>query len=172
MQERYRSRCPINMSVEVFGDRWTLLIIRDMMFGGKRHFRELQRSEEHISSNILADRLARLVEAGIITKRDDPSHKQKAIYSLTEQGIDLLPVLAQIGAWGVKHLPVSEELGIRAQLLADGGPEMWERFMDELREVHLGIPSPEHDGPPVTQQLREAYEVARAAQHDGRPSHP
>ncbi|HYH11563.1 MAG TPA: helix-turn-helix domain-containing protein [Thermomicrobiales bacterium] len=166
MQERYRSRCPINMSVEVFGDRWTLLIIRDMMFGGKRHFRELQRSEEHISSNILADRLARLVEAGIITKRDDPSHKQKAIYSLTEQGIDLLPVLAQIGAWGVKYLPVSEELGIRAQLLADGGPEMWGRFMDELREAHLGIPAPDRDGISVSQQLREAYE-AKAARRDG-----
>lgn len=162
----YRSRCPINMSVEVFGDRWTLLIIRDMMFGGKRHFRELQRSEERISSNILADRLARLVEGGLVTKRDDPSHKQKAIYSLTEKGIDLLPVLAQIGAWGVKYLPVSEELGIRAQLLADGGPAMWERFMDELRETHLGIPAPEREGPSVTQKLREAYLAAKAAQRD------
>jgi DNA-binding HxlR family transcriptional regulator len=161
MQERYRSRCPINMSVEVFGDRWTLLIIRDMMFGGKRHFRELQRSEEHISSNILADRLARLVEEGIVTKRDDPSHKQKAIYSLTEKGIDLLPVLAQIGAWGVKYLPVSDELGVRARLLADGGPERWDRFMDELRETHLGIPAPARNGPPVMQQLREAYLAAR-----------
>ncbi len=154
------------MSVEVFGDRWTLLIIRDMMFGGKRHFRELQRSEEHISSNILADRLARLVEAGIITKRDDPSHKQKAIYSLTGKGIELLPVLAQIGAWGVKYLPVSDELGTRAQLLADGGPAMWERFMDELREVHLGVPAPAREGPPVTQQLREAYLAAKAARGD------
>ncbi len=157
----HRSRCPINMSVEIFGDRWTLLIIRDMMFGGKRHFRELQRSEEHISSNILADRLARLVAEGIVTKRDDPTHKQKAIYSLTEKGIELLPVLAQIGAWGVKYLPVSEELGIRAQLLADGGPAMWDRFMDELREVHLDIPAPAHDGPPVSQQLRQAYEAAK-----------
>ena len=154
------------MSVEVFGDRWTLLIIRDVMFGGKRHFRELQRSEEHISSNILADRLARLVEEGILTKRDDPSHRQKAIYSLTEKGIDLLPVLAQIGAWGVKYLPVSEELGIRAQLLADGGPAMWERFMEELREVHLGIPAPEREGPPVIQQLREAYLAAKSARND------
>lgn len=162
----YRSRCPINMSMEVFGDRWTLLIIRDMMFGGKRHFRELQRSEERISSNILADRLARLVEEGIVTKRDDPSHKQKAIYSLTGKGIELLPVLAQIGAWGVKYLPVSEELGIRAQLLADGGPEMWERYMDELREVHLGIPAPAQEGPSVTQQLRESYLAAKSAQDD------
>ena len=164
--ETFRSRCPINMSVEIFGDRWTLLIIRDMMFGGKRHFRELQRSEEHISSNILADRLARLVAEGLVTKRDDPSHKQKAIYSLTEKGIELLPVLAQIGAWGVKYLPVSEELGIRAQLLADGGPEMWEWFMDELREVHLGIPAPDREGAPVTQQLREAYLWARDAKNE------
>lgn len=166
MNENHRSRCPINMSVEIFGDRWTLLIIRDMMFGGKRHFRELQRSEERISSNILADRLTRLVEQGIITRRDDPSHKQKAIYSLTGKGIDLLPILAQIGAWGVKYLPVSEELGIRARMLADGGPEMWERFMDELREVHLDVAAPLRDGPSVTQQLRDAHMAAARRSSD------
>ena len=95
-----RSYCPINLSLEIFGDTWTLLVLRDMMFAGKRHFRELLHSDERISSNILADRLARLVEQGLLTKADDPTHKQKAIYSLTEKGIALLPVVVQIGAWG------------------------------------------------------------------------
>ena len=70
-----RSHCPINLSLEIFGDTWTLLVLRDMMFAGKRHFRELLQSDEHISSNILADRLARLVENGVLTKSDDPTHK-------------------------------------------------------------------------------------------------
>src|SRR6184192_1895574 len=96
----HRSGCPINLTLEVAGDKWSLLIIRDMMFGNRRHFRELlTRSEEGIASNILAARLKVLVERGILNKADDPTHKQKAIYSLTEQGISLLPILAQIGAW-------------------------------------------------------------------------
>ncbi|SDR55392.1 transcriptional regulator, HxlR family [Rhizobiales bacterium GAS113] len=141
MSDEHRSGCPINLTLEVVGDKWSLLIIRDMIFGNRRHFRELlTQSEEGIASNILADRLRRLLEAGIISKADDPSHKQKAIYSLTEQGIELLPVLAQMASWGYKFLPVSEELGIRAQLLAEGGPKMWDEFMCELRETHLGLP--------------------------------
>jgi len=121
-----RSGCPINLTLEVVGDKWSLLVIRDMMFGNRRHFRELlTKSEERISSNILADRLKTLLERGIVTRDDDPSHKQKGIYSLTEQGIELLPILAQMSAWGYKYLPVSEELGIRARLLSEGGPKMW-----------------------------------------------
>ena len=124
MTDISRSGCPINLSLEVLGDKWSLLIIRDMMFGNRRHFRELlTKSEEGISSNILADRLKTLLEEGIITREDDPTHKQKGIYSLTEQGIELLPVLAQMAAWGYKYLAVSEELGIRARLLSEGGPK-------------------------------------------------
>ena len=117
MTDTSRSGCPINLSLEVLGDRWSLLIIRDMMFGNRRHFRELlTKSEEGISSNILADRLKTLLDENIITREDDPTHKQKGIYSLTEQGIELLPVLAQMAAWGYKYLPVSKELGIHARL--------------------------------------------------------
>jgi len=158
-----RSGCPINLTLEVLGDRWSLLIIRDIMFGDRRHYRELLlSSEEGISSNILAERLKTLLNQGIVTKADDPTHKQKAIYSLTEQGIELLPVLAQIGGWGVRYLPVTPELGVRAQLLADGGPRIWEAFMDELRERHLGKPRKKRGGPSVTEQLQEAYKAALA----------
>ncbi|OCO98212.1 MULTISPECIES: helix-turn-helix domain-containing protein [unclassified Ensifer] len=163
MKDDIRSGCPINLSLEVFGDKWSLLIIRDMIFGGKRHFRELLRSQEGISSNILADRLKMLVEQGMLTKADDPSHKQKAIYSLTEMTIALVPIMAQLGAWGRRYLPVSEELSIRAELMEDGGPPLWDRFMEELRHAHLGAPL---DGPPrVRATLQAAYEevVARKA---------
>ncbi|MGF1628790.1 MAG: winged helix-turn-helix transcriptional regulator [Kiloniellaceae bacterium] len=162
MSGAQRSGCPINLTLEVLGDKWSLLILRDMMFGNRRHFRELLRSEEGISSNILADRLKMLLEEGLITRADDPSHKQKAIYSLTEKAIELLPVFAQIGAWGTRHLPVSETLSIRARLLAEGGPPMWEDFMAELRETHLGILPRKRRGPTVRERLQAAYEEVRA----------
>ena len=128
-----------------------------MIFGGRRHFRELLAgSEEGIASNILASRLRHLVELGMLTRRDDPSHKQKAIYSLTEPSIELVPVMAALGSWGRRWLPVSEELSIRARLLDEGGPELCERF--KLRAEHLGLPAgPAPDGMTVRQRLQEAY---------------
>ncbi|HWK63769.1 MAG TPA: helix-turn-helix domain-containing protein [Rhizobiaceae bacterium] len=168
MNAAYRSACPINLSLEVFGDKWSLLLLRDMIFGGKRHFRELLRSQEGISSNILADRLKMLVDLGMLTRADDPTHKQKAIYSLTEMSISLVPILAHLGAWGSKWLPVSPELSIRAVLMQEGGPALWERFMAELRQEHLGVPAGS-DGPSVRQTLQAAYE-AKLADRKQRPS--
>lgn len=137
-----RSYCPINLSLEIFGDAWTLLVLRDMMFGKKRHFRELLASDERISSNILAERLTRLVEHGLLTKADDPSHKQKAIYSLTEKGIALLPIIVQIGAWGSRWSPDAKKLDATSRKflreLQEGGPRVWSKLMDELRAEHLG----------------------------------
>ncbi|MDQ0470294.1 winged helix-turn-helix transcriptional regulator [Labrys wisconsinensis] len=162
MDGEHRSGCPINLTLEMLGDRWSLIVIRDVMFGNRRHFRELlNRSEEGIASNILADRLKRLVEAGLLTRRDDPTHKQKAIYSLAEPAIQLVPLLAEMGAWGRRHTPASEELSIRAQLLEEGGPPMWEAFMAELRSLHLGAPPA---GPSVLAGLQAAYEAVVARQ--------
>jgi DNA-binding HxlR family transcriptional regulator len=136
-----RSYCPINLSLEIFGDSWTLLVLRDMMFAGKRHFRELLQSDEHISSNILADRLASLVDHGLLTKSDDPTHKQKAIYSLTEKAIALLPIIVQIGAWGSRWVPDAKKLDAPARKmlreLQEAGPREWAKRMDELRAQHL-----------------------------------
>jgi DNA-binding HxlR family transcriptional regulator len=138
----HRSGCPINLVLEVLGDKWSLVIIRDMIFGNSRHFRELlQKSEEKIASSILADRLKTMLEQGIITKAGDPSHKQKVIYSLTERGIELLPVLVQMGDWGRKYLPVTKHHDIAARLLIEGGSKMCEGFMSELRVEHLGAPA-------------------------------
>lgn len=168
MTEVQRSGCPINLSLEVLGDKWSLLIIRDMMFGNRRHFRELlNKSEEGISSNILSDRLKTLLDEGITTRADDPTHKQKGIYSLTEQGIELLPILAQMAAWGYKYLPVTEELGIRAKLLSDGGPTMWAELMDELCEIHLGLKPKRRTGPSVGERLQAACEKVMAKKAKG-----
>lgn len=157
MEDGFRSGCPINLTLEVLGDRWSLIIIRDIMFGNRRHFRELlQNSEEGIASNILASRLKRLLEHGLLTRVDDPSHKQKAIYSLTEMSISLIPMFAEMGAWGNRFLPVSEELSIRAQLLEEGGRPLWEDFMQELRVLHLGIPR-DPQKPSVFERLQAAY---------------
>lgn len=167
MGDAHRSGCPINLSVEVLGDRWSLVILRDMIFGGRRHFRELLRSEEGISTNILADRLRKLMAEGLLTRRDDPTHKQKAVYSLTEMAIALVPLMAHLGAWGRRWLPVTEELSIRARLLEEGGPAMWEQFMAELRAEHLGVPVDKgvrvcH--PSVREHLQAAYEAVVARQ--------
>jgi DNA-binding HxlR family transcriptional regulator len=156
VQGTHRSGCPINLTLEMLGDRWSLIVIRDVMFGNRRHYRELLNlSEEGIASNILADRLKRLVDAGLLSRRDDPTHKQKAIYSLTEPAIQLVPLLAHMGAWGRRYTPASEELSIRAQLLEEGGEPMWEAFMTELRSLHLGAPSPQRS---VIAGLQAAFE--------------
>lgn len=136
-----RSGCPINLTMEVLGDRWSLVVLRDIMFGNRRHFRELlTRSEEGIASNILAARLRRLRALGLLTRLDDPTHRQKAIYSLTEPAIALVPTIAAIGAWGRRYLPVSEDLSIRAELLEKGGAGLWEEFMEDLRRMHVVDP--------------------------------
>ena len=156
MRETPRSGCPINLTLELLGDRWSLIILRDMIFGGARRFRELLRTQEGIASNILADRLKMLVEAGMLTRSGDPGHRQKTIYSLTEPAIELVPVFAQIGAWGSRWLPVTDALSIRAKLMEAGGPPLWERFMAELRQEHLGDGLPRgHRG--VRDELRAAY---------------
>ena len=163
---RDRSSCPINLSAELLGDPWSLVVLRDIMFGGPRHFSDLHRSSlEGIATNILASRLEHLVAAGLLSKHPDPTHRQRAIYRLTEAAIDLVPVMATLGEWGSRWLPVTDELAARARLLGEGGPEMWRRFADELRTVHLGEAVRDHAGPSVHQQLEQAFERAVAQAH-------
>ncbi len=155
-----RSGCPMNAAVETFGDSWSLLVLRDMTFGNRRYFRELlSGSEEGIASNILADRLKRLVNAGLLT-REDAGPGRRAAYSLTEASIQLVPVFAQLGEWGLHHRPTTPRLRVRAELLVAGGPELWTELMAELRTIHLGDPAPERDGPSVMQRLANAYVAA------------
>lgn len=132
-----RSGCPVSLGLDIFGDKWTLLIVRDLMFSGKRHFRELLGSEEHIASNILADRLKKLLDEGIVHKSESPDHKQKAVYRLTEKGIALLPVLLQISSWSYKYRPVGEDYlgGAAPDELED--PGYGSKLTEALREAHL-----------------------------------
>lgn len=157
---RRRSGCPINLTLETFGDRWSLIVLRDIMFGRSRTFRSLLgQSIEGIASNILADRLKRLTANGLLSRCADPGHKQKALYSLTDKAIELVPLLAVMGSWGLRHTPASSELSIRAQILEDGGPQLWSAFMEELRHLHLGTPPPEVS---VLAEMQSAYEAAIA----------
>ena len=100
---KQRSGCPLNASVEILGDRWSLLIIRDMMLRGFRSYKEFLESYEGIATNILADRLRTLEAHGIITAQRDPADGRKLIYSLTQKGIDLAPVLTEMVLWAAAH---------------------------------------------------------------------
>jgi DNA-binding HxlR family transcriptional regulator len=157
-----RSGCAINAAVEALGDQWSLIVLRDIIFGDFRYFRELLTgSTEGIASNILSSRLKSMVEAGILT-REDAGRGRKARYSLTEAGIRTLPILVALGNWGLDHRDGSPELRVRAELLRDGGPQLLEDFMDELRERHLDIARPDTGRPSATEQLHAAYERAVA----------
>lgn len=161
--EHGRSGCPINLTVELLGDRWSLVVLRDIMFGDRRRFRELlHHSEERIASNVLASRLKRMSDVGLLTRHGDPTHRQKVEYRLTEPAIQLVPVMVQLGEWGARWLPTAAELAVRAELLADGGPELWSRFMSELREVHLRGGTFSEDG--VLAELTAAYDRVASAQ--------
>ena len=102
-QTKRKSDCPINFALEIFGDRWTFLIVRDLMFKGKHFYGEFLLSEEGIATNILSDRLFLLESNGIVSKSSDPSHKQKIMYRLTQKGIDLVPVLVEVITWSAKY---------------------------------------------------------------------
>lgn len=108
-----RSGCPLNASVEMLGDRWSLLIIRDMMLVGARTFKEFLGSYEGIATNILADRLRRLETYGIIRTQSDPSDGRKLIYQLTAKGIDLAPVLTEMVLWARRHEQTENQALVR-----------------------------------------------------------
>src|SRR5687768_4343044 len=100
-----RSDCPINFGLETFGDMWSLLIIRDIVYFGKKTYGEFLDSDEHIATNILASRLLHLEEKGILLKTPSATDKRKEVYSLTEKGLDLIPILLEIASWSAQHDP-------------------------------------------------------------------
>ena len=100
-----RSDCPINFALEVFGDPWSLLIIRDIVYFGKKTYGEFLASEEGMATNILASRLAHLEQQGILMKRPSEQDKRKEEYVLTEKGLDLIPVLVEMANWSAEHDP-------------------------------------------------------------------
>lgn len=100
-----RSGCPIAQALDLLGDRWTLLVVRDLIFYGRREFGEFAAAGERIASNILADRLERLVCAGLVERFDHPTDGKKYIYLVTERGLGLIPAMIELILWSVKHRP-------------------------------------------------------------------
>jgi DNA-binding HxlR family transcriptional regulator len=105
MERLRRSTCPISYALDLFGDRWTLLVLRDMVFGRRHYFSAFLESGEGIATNILTDRLARLEQEDIIRKTLDPEDRRRRVYSLTDRGLDVLPVLLELIVWGASHDP-------------------------------------------------------------------
>ena len=105
--QQRRSNCPINFALETFGDMWSLLIIRDMVYFGKKSYGEFLASEEGIATNILASRLVQLEQGGIVVKKPYETDKRKEVYLLTEKGLDLIPILLELAGWGAQHDPHS-----------------------------------------------------------------
>ncbi len=113
---KLRSDCPISFSLDMLGDKWTLLILRDLMFAGKATYSEFLQSAEKVATNILADRLATLESQGFISKKVAPDKKSKFIYRLTDKGLDLLPLLVEVTLWGAKHSPARCDATLAALL--------------------------------------------------------
>lgn len=126
-----RSDCPLNFGLEIFGDKWSLLIIRDLMFFGKRYYNEFLASAESISTNILAERLIMLEKEKIIKKEKDKSHKQKLLYSLTEKGIDLAPVIINIGLWSEKY---AKSLNPAKDIILGAATKNYDRGIAQLKK--------------------------------------
>jgi len=133
----WRSGCPLNASVEILGDRWSLLIIRDMLLRGFRTYKEFLDSYEGIATNILADRLRKLVAHGIIATQSDPSDGRKLFYLLTAKGLDLAPVLTEMVLWAAAYEDTDNQALIR-QIQKDK-----EQFLAAVRQRWAGktIPS-------------------------------
>ena len=128
-----RSHCPVNYGLEIFGDKWSLLIVRDIVFTGKKTYGEFLESDEGIATNILADRLAHLEGTGILIKKRHTTDKRKEVYFLTEKGLDLIPILLDLATWGAKHDP------------QPGAPQAWlamvaadrDNIIQQVRETVL-----------------------------------
>jgi DNA-binding HxlR family transcriptional regulator len=137
-KSKRRSGCPISISLERFGDRWSLLIIRDLMVRGFRTFKELRASGEGIATNILADRLRKLESAGIITAELVESDERRVNYRLTEKGIDLAPVLLELLIWAAKH----EETGAPCALIDNMEKNRAAFLMEVRRRWQVGDRTP------------------------------
>ena len=125
-----RSDCPISVTLEALGDSWSLLIVRDLMFFGRKSYNEFLNTGEKIATNILADRLQRLETSGIIVKQRDPGDARRYIYRLTEKGIDLAPMLVEVVLWAARHESADAPPGVIEQIQADK-----DRFISRVREI-------------------------------------
>jgi DNA-binding HxlR family transcriptional regulator len=130
MKKQTRSNCPISYSLEVFGDKWTLLILRDLLVRKKRYYQDFLNSDEGIATNILADRLKALLDNGLVTKTDNPDNRRQTIYSPTKKAIALLPVLGEMAKWGLMFGERAKDRSLKALM------NNYEGFRKEVRGVY------------------------------------
>jgi hypothetical protein len=149
---------PINLTLEALGDRWSLIVISDLMFGNRRHFRELlTRSKERIASNILADRLRRLEEAGLVSRRDDHEPQTEGHLQPNRKRDRAGPPACAYGGMGpASHASLERAFGARVGSWRKAARSFWSQFMKELRHIHLGARRPKVS---VFAQLQAAYEL-------------
>ena len=132
-----RSHCPINFTLEHFGDKWSFLIIRDLMFKGKRHYNEFLEAGENVSTSVLGDRLKKLEAHGIISKEKDSVKKSRIRYSLTKKGIDLLPILIEMIIWGGEKDRLTESPEEFMDQAAQDKEALINRIREKLIREHL-----------------------------------
>lgn len=136
-----RSRCPVAFGLDIFGDQWTLLVIRDLVFGGDGTFQSFAQSPEGIATNVLAERLARLEAAGIVGRLVDEQDRRRGRYYLTEKGVDLYPVLLEMIRWGGKHQPDSPATPALVARLAGEQEQTMKRLRDTARKAGRATPA-------------------------------
>jgi DNA-binding HxlR family transcriptional regulator len=130
---KQRSTCPVSTSLDVLGDKWTLLILRDIVFAGKSTYGQFLQSAEKMATNILADRLAVLEAQGLLTKAVAVDKKSKFTYRLTDKGVDTIPIIVELVRWGAKHCPTIVAPGLLAELQA-GKDAAVEKYQQRARE--------------------------------------
>jgi DNA-binding HxlR family transcriptional regulator len=133
MKKQRRSDCPISVALETFGDLWSLLIVRDIVYFGKRTYGEFLASDEGIASNILASRLLHLEEKGLLVKKPHASDKRKELYYLTEAGLDLIPILLELASWSALHDPQTGAPPDWIALVNADKPAMLRRIRETVR---------------------------------------
>ena len=131
----FRSDCPISSSLDIWGDKWSLLIIRNMMFYDLNTYGEFLNAPEKIATNILADRLLKLEEAGLITKEEHPESKAKILYKLTPMGISLIPVMTEISLWGDKYFKISPQAKALTRMAKNNKDEFIKSLSEKLSKI-------------------------------------
>jgi DNA-binding HxlR family transcriptional regulator len=134
-------RCPISFAMNMLGDRWSLLIIRDMMLFGRRRYSEFLASGEGISTNILADRLKQMQQLELVEKFSDPSNRKASVYLLTDKGLRLFPVLLEVIRWGQQHDEHSMITDAMAQALRDGGQPLARQIQERVESERQQLQS-------------------------------
>jgi DNA-binding HxlR family transcriptional regulator len=150
-----RSSCPIACALDLVGDKWTLVVLRDIVMVRRRYFQELLASNEGIASNILASRLKQLEAAGMITRRRDPAEPKRVIYEATERALDLLPVMIELMRWSMKYDPTTVAPAHLVRRLAEDR----DGFIADIRTAHHR--ASRRSGPPAAEGTRKRAPASR-----------